>query len=282
MTGNWYQDGEHVNSVAIADRGFSYGDGLFETIAVRNGEPRLWDAHVARLQLACRRLAIQEPEVDTLLSQIQGALATDSHNDGDALVKIIVTRGSSARGYAVARNMDPTILIGVFDHHRPPTKNYTQGIHTRICHSRLATQPQTAGMKLLGRVDQVLARMEWNDPQIAEGIMLDQQGALICGTMSNVFMVKDKRILTPEIVNCGVSGIMRGHILELLRIRRRIVEVAEFNFETLASAGEMFICNSQFGIWPVARCGQKRFSAWPTTRDVMGYLRESGVLEGPP
>ena len=130
-------------------------------------------------------------------------------------------------------------------------------------------------------LDQVLARAEWQDPDIAEGLMLEQGGALVCGTMSNVFIVRNGTLLTPEITLCGVSGIMRRHILALANNNGLRAEVSRIQADVIHTADEMFLCNSQFGIWPVSRCGRKSFVEWPLTRKIMTLLRQSGVIEGP-
>lgn len=277
----WFKDGSEIDSISVDDRGLQYADGLFETIAVRAGQPRLWELHSERMQTGCRRLGIGLPAADSILSQLTFAIGTSGHSDQDALLKIIVTRGEGDRGYAPPPDSSPTILFGVFDATRHAAERYQKGVSIRFCTARLATQPQTAGMKLLSRLDQVLARSEWQDPNIAEGLMLDQDGFVVSGTMSNIFVVRDAKLVTPEITQCGVSGIMRQHILALAEKNDVPFVVERVSPDDVRNADEIFLCNSQFGIWPVSHCGTRRITAWPLTNKLLALLIASGVNEGP-
>lgn len=277
----WFKDGHGIASLAIDDRGVQYADGLFETVAIRDGELRLWRLHVDRLHTGCRRLGIAEPDPNRLHARGMQAIAAGGDEAADGILKIIVTRGVGPRGYAPPAAPTPSILYGVFDRSRHPDEYYRAGVAVRICSSRLSMQPQTAGIKVLSRLDQVLARSEWQDADTAEGLMLDQHGSLVCGTMSNLFIVADRQIWTPEIVECGVSGVMRQHILALLEGTDIPCNVTTITPDMFDDAQEVFLCNSQIGIWPVAQCGQKTVADWPVTRRIVQLLRQSGVHEGP-
>ena len=277
----WFRNGSEVNTVSVNDRGLQYADGFFETVAVRGGQPRLWELHSERMQISGRRLGMNLPAGTKILSGLTAAVDATGNSEQDALLKIIITRGEGERGYAPPLNATPTILIGVFDSTEFPAERYQQGIAARFCDSRLSSQPQTAGIKLLSRLDQVLARGEWQDPDIAEGLMLDQNGFVVCGTMSNLFIVRDSMLMTPEITLCGVSGVMRQHILTLAEKNDVPFAVDRISAESVQGADEIFMCNSQYGIWPVSRCGRKRIANWPLTTRLMALLKTSGVIEGP-
>jgi len=277
----WFHNGSEVDTVSVNDRGLQYADGLFETIALRGGQPRLWELHSERMQTSSRRLGIELPADTTILSALTAAVDATGNSSQDALLKIIITRGQGDRGYAPPLDANPTILFGVFNSTEYPVERYQEGIAVRFCNSRLSSQPQTAGIKLLSRLDQVLARGEWQDPDIAEGLMLDQNNFVVCGTMSNLFVVRDGTLMTPEITHCGVSGVMRQHILALAEKNDVPYAVDRISPESAMDADEIFLCNSQFGIWPVSRCDKKRIAEWPLTADLMALLRASGVVEGP-
>jgi 4-amino-4-deoxychorismate lyase len=123
------------------------------------------------------------------------------------------------------------------------------GVCVRVCRQQLAEQPALAGMKHLNRLEQVLARAEWSDPQIAEGLMLDQRARLIEGTMSNIFLVRDGVVRTPQLHRCGVAGVMRQIVME------QLVAVTETDLvlDDVIAADEVFLTNSVIGIWPVVR-----------------------------
>jgi 4-amino-4-deoxychorismate lyase len=277
----WFHNGSEIDTVSVNDRGLQYADGLFETIALRGGQPRLWELHSERMQISSRRLGIDLPADTTILSGLTAAVDATGNSSQDALLKIIITRGEGDRGYAPPLDANPTILFGVFNSTEHPAERYQKGIAVRFCNSRLSSQPQTAGIKLLSRLDQVLARAEWQDADIADGLMLDQNGCVVCGTMSNLFVVMDGTLITPEITLCGVSGVMRQHILALAEKNNVPIAVDRISPESVMDADEIFLCNSQYGIWPVSRCGKKRIADWPLTNEIMALLRASGVVEGP-
>ena len=278
MMATWFKDGVEVQSLDIGDRGFQYADGLFETIAIRDSSARLFDLHLERLDTGARRLGINL-NIDQVREDANNVIAT--HADERALLKLIVTRGRSERGYAPAKEGSPTILAGLFPAARYPDTHYENGVRVRICDTRLSQQPLTAGIKTLGRLDQVMARAEWDDPEIAEGLMLDQQGNVTCGTMTNVFVHDGEGWITPAISECGVSGVMRRQVAMLLDAHQLRLETGRISVDMLMGAAEMFVCNSQAGIWPVAQCGQLTFKKGPATTHVMQLLAASGVREGP-
>ena len=278
--GLWFRDKQPCDVISVEDRGLQYSDGLFETIAIRDGRPRLWSLHAERLQAGCHRLAIETPSENELLGEVSSAISATDHTSSDALLKIVVTRGQGNRGYAPPTDAKPTILIGIFERGTCPESNYHDGISVRFCDAKLASQPQTAGIKLLARLDQVRARSEWDDPAIVEGLMLDQAGSVISGTISNLFIVRDHTLMTPEITQCGVSGVMRRHILALASEHGTNCELARLTPTDVLSADEVFLCNSQIGIWPVSSCGNFRKDDWPLTRNIRTLLRASGVIEG--
>ena len=93
----WFDTEGPVDSIAIDDRGLQYGDGLFETIAIRNGTPRLWDRHMRRLESSCERLAIPFPGAGTLAALLDQAITASGHSGSSATAKLIVTTGSGQR-----------------------------------------------------------------------------------------------------------------------------------------------------------------------------------------
>jgi UPF0755 protein len=173
------------HALAVNDRGLSYGDGLFETALVLNGEVRFLEAHLARLTTDCRRLGIAPPEKDKLSAEIR----TLTQGESRAVLKIIVTRGASGRGYRPGASVEPTRIVALY----PAPEPSTERVVVRWCSMPLGRNPRLAGMKHLNRLEQVLAQMEWNDPAVAEGLMLDTEGELVCATSSNVFIVRHAR-----------------------------------------------------------------------------------------
>ncbi len=278
----WIADGNRVSTVAIDDRGYLYGDGLFETIAIRNGEPRFWDAHIDRLHIGCERLGLSPPDPATLRTDLDVALAAGAVDIAFATAKIIVSAGAGPRGYARSATATICHRVGVFPATPLPRDHYTDGVTARLCQTRLAAQPSLAGLKTLNRLEQVLARAEWQDPAAFEGLQLDADDHVICGTMSNVFIVTAEQVATPAITRCGIAGIMRQEVLAELAARNRAGAVREIAWAELKEADEVFVTNSQIGILPVRRVDSQRYSVGTMTRSLMGWLAARGVVECSP
>jgi 4-amino-4-deoxychorismate lyase len=240
-------DGVPADAIPVADRGLQYGDGLFETIAVVNGDPCLWGRHLARLRAGCARLAIPPPPDDQLTTE---ALRLTRGIDR-AVLKVIVTRGDGGRGYRPAVTPKPRRILGLGPWPSHPDAWATQGVRVRYCRTRLSHQPLLAGLKHLNRLEQVLARAEWDDPAVPEGLMLDSDGLVVEGTQSNVFAVAGGRLLTPLLDQCGVAGVVRDLVLAQARALGLAVVEAALEPALIEAADALFLTSSLIGIWPV-------------------------------
>jgi 4-amino-4-deoxychorismate lyase len=248
-------------AISPLDRGFAYGDGLFETCRYHAGEIPLWDFHLDRLLYSAERLkiALDERVLMAHLMSLFDTLKSASLPSG--VIKIQVTRGVGGRGYKIPADMTPTYCIGVFPAEPLRSANYLAGIDVCICAQRLSANRSLAGMKHLNRLEQILARAEWQD-EYAEGLLMDESGNVIEATVSNLFAVKQGRLYTPDLSYSGVAGIMRRTIIESLAPKLSLdVEVAAINQGFLCHADELFVCNSVYGIWPVNALVDDRQSA---------------------
>lgn len=247
MASQYMINGKSNESLTPLDRGFAYGDGVFRTLAVRNGVPLSWDRHYRKLHDDCNALGIVCPPYDTLLADVRHLC---SKND-NAAVKIIVTRGEGLRGYAVPPLAQPNRVVLKSALPNYPSENYTNGIALHLCQLRLSQQPRLAGIKHLNRLENVLARMEWVDPKIADGLLLDYEGNVIECTMSNVFIRSGTRLKTPDLSRCGVRGVTRDRIIELAPEIGLSVEISAMALNELLEADEVLICNTLIGVWQV-------------------------------
>lgn len=260
MTLAWV-DGQPANGLSVHDRGVAYGDGLFETILVVGGQPTLADRHLLRLELGCRRLAIPCD-----LADIRRQLFAFSDQLGDGVTKLMVTRGEGQRGYAPPNPCQPRIVLIGAPTPRYPETHAELGVRLFPCVTRLAVQPALAGMKHLNRLEQVLARAEWQDAAFAEGLMRDTYGRVIEGVFSNIFIVESGALLTPALERCGVAGVMRAEIIAQTQRCDIPVQVGDISLEQLLMADEVFLSNSLYGIWPVRQLEQRVWSVGPLTR----------------
>lgn len=275
----WFRNGEVVRDVSIDDRAFQYGDGLFETIAIRGGQPRLWDYHMDRLERGCERLGIAMPDRRSLQESLDKAAIASAEDTAIATAKIIVSGGISQRGYARTQPSDVHTLVGIFSATPIDAQKYRDGVETRLCNTRLALYSATAGLKTLNRLEQVLARRECEQEGMFEGFTLDADDRLICGTMSNVFVVANKSIMTPALDRCGVAGVMRRHTIETLQKIGTSVDICDISLDEFRQSDEVFLTNSQFGILPVQRCGDNLWPSHTVTRAIMAKMADSGIEE---
>lgn len=267
MRKSWI-NGENISTLSLLDRGLVYGDGLFETLLYEFGQVRLLDFHLSRLQAGAKRLQIQF-SLDTLQDELQGFLDQAREEgllfDADkAVFKIILTRGVGGRGFRFTEEAIPQRIIQLFDHPGYPLQYRKEGVRIRLCKTPVSVNSALAGLKHLNRLDNVMARNEWSCSDIQEGLMLDERGAIIEGTMSNIFIVRDDVLITPSLKRAGVVGIMRTYVLDKARERKVKTSISEnLSVEQLYDADEVFVCNSVLGVWPVVRLESKH---WPVGR----------------
>ncbi|MDR2875129.1 MAG: aminodeoxychorismate lyase [Methylobacillus sp.] len=255
MQNSFLVDGAADAAISPADRGLAYGDGVFRTLRVRQGRPECWPLHFRKLEEDCRALEIVCPSEDALLGDLD-ALFRDG---GDGVAKIIVTRGDSARGYAVPLEGASRRIVSRSPLPRYPESWYSDGVDLHLCRLRLSAQPRLAGVKHLNRLENVLARMEWSSPQLAEGLLRDEEGWVIEGTMSNVFLRSGTILRTPSFQRCGVAGVTRARILEAAPGIGLDARVGSISLQRLAAADEVVICNSLIGVLQVRSMGEYRW-----------------------
>jgi 4-amino-4-deoxychorismate lyase len=272
---SWLVNGIPGDFVGADDRGLHYGDGLFETIAIRRGVARFLDRHLARLVHGCRRLAIEEP--DTRLIEAEIDVLKGPRQKGT--IKVIVTRGPGPRGYAPPENSRTTRLVGFAESEDFPGKDPPSGVSVIFCRTPASINPALAGLKTLNRLENVLARSELTSHAADEGLMCDSDLRVIGGTMSNVFMVREGMLVTPSLERSGVRGVMRSAVIDAARGAG--IPVVETNISTseLARADEVFITNALTGIRPVIDCSGRPHEVGPVTRSIAGILRDCGVEE---
>ncbi|WP_031433439.1 aminodeoxychorismate lyase [Methylomarinum vadi] len=255
-------NGESKHCIDVSDRGFQYGDGLFETIEVSNGKPLFLDLHLERLAAGCERLLIPMPDRSLLRHEAIQLSASAVQ----AVLKLIVTRGSGGRGYRQPDCIQPTRLFSLHPYPDYPHSYQSKGVAARFCRHRLGLNPDLAGLKHLNRLEQVMARAEWQGSDIQEGLMSNEEGFVIEGTMSNVFAVQDGILLTAPIERCGVAGIVRALLINVAGDMGIKVQERYFTSEKLLRADEIFVTNSVIGIWPVRQLETRRFEPGPVTK----------------
>jgi 4-amino-4-deoxychorismate lyase len=267
-------DGRPGALVPVDDRGLQYGDGLFETVAVRHGALPLWQRHLARLLEGCARLGwTRVPSVEELEDDAR-ALAADVEQ---GVIKVMVTRGSGGRGYRAPADTMPRRIVSLWPWPEGIEHGAQEGVTACWCRTRVARHPQLAGLKHLHRLEQVLARAEWQD-EYAEGLMCDEQDRVIEGTMSNVFVRIDGQLRTPELNEAGVAGVMRAAVLECAHELNIACQETTVCRDSFAQAEEIFLTNSIIGIWPIRTLAGRNYPIGETTRVLAGALESKDCV----
>jgi 4-amino-4-deoxychorismate lyase len=256
-------DGSPVDAGAASPVGWERGVGLFETMAVAAGRVRLLERHLARLSSGCARLGLSLPPQEQLRTELEAAAALP----GVGVLKLVVVQG---RPGSDAPDGSTRCLQATGPRHRP-AEWWRSGVRVHVCRLRLGPAPALAGLKHLGRLELHLARAEWRDPEIAEGLLADVHGRIVCGTMTNVFAVVDSQLVTPDLMQGGVAGVMRAELLEAWRDAGVDVAVRELHEQDLERATEVFLTNALIGAWPVRQLGLRLLSPGARVREAQAF-----------
>jgi 4-amino-4-deoxychorismate lyase len=252
-------------AIAVNDRGLHYGDGLFETMLLGNGQVRFCDQHLQRLGEGCLRLSLPIPGTAELRAEIQQLTAAAEHG----IVKVLITRGVGGRGYAPQQPAPATRVMILY----PPPAASRVAVHAGWCRTRLGRNALLAGMKHLNRLEQVLATMEQQSARIEEGLLLDTEGELISAISSNVFLVRDGALLTPDLRFCGVKGVMRAQVMRAANELGMVVYEQPLRPVHLEDADEVFITNAVRGVRSVVALDGLKWPPGPIAERLRTHLR---------
>ena len=269
-------NGEAKETISVFDRGLQYGDGLFETMAVQDANVYLWELHWDRLTRGCEQLSIELPDKETIENEITSLCEIETSNK--FVIKLIVTRGEGPRGYRFSASQNSTRILSSHPWPDYPEKHQINGVSVRYCDTTLSENAKLAGIKHLNRLEQVLARSEWDTDEFQEGLMLTSAGNVVDGIISNIFAVKDDMIFTPDLSLCGVSGVMRKTIVKIAKELGFQVYEKSFSKVELEQADELFLTNSLFGIWPIREIAKTRFtSVGKVTEQLQQEMNKLGI-----
>jgi branched-chain amino acid aminotransferase/4-amino-4-deoxychorismate lyase len=224
--------------IPIDDRGFLLGDGLFETVLFKAGQPVLWEAHMARLERGCAAIGLPAPDADRLRAEAERAVAERGLEGARAAVRLTWTAGSGGRGLGRPAPLAPRLVVSAAASPRPQTPATVMVSTIR----RNALAP-SARLKSLGYLDNVLARREAQAAGADEALLFDTSGHLSCAAAANLFWIVDGRLCTPSL-DCGVlDGIMRAQV-----IAAAPVEEVRAGLGVLQAAEAAFLTNSLIGL----------------------------------
>lgn len=248
MKSNTLINGEYEQLINSLDRGFQYGDGLFETILVESNTACFLKEHIQRLQKGCEVLGLPPVNVGIIEREISQLISTTQYG----VIKLILSRGVGERGFTPPTNPILTRVVS-FVAAEVGVNESLSSVDLTLCHTRLSRQPLLAGIKHLNQLERVLARRELGDKQQLEGLMLDENGLVIEGTMSNIFIVNKGVLMTPELSQSGVLGVIREYLIRQARQEDIDCQITELTLDDLINADEIFMTNS---LMPVRRVKQ--------------------------
>jgi branched-chain amino acid aminotransferase len=217
-----------------ADRGFTLGDGLYETIRARDGKPLRLAAHFARLQSGAGALGIPLPYADRMLAAaMTTVLSVNALTDG--VLRLTLTRGPAPRGLASPASAQPTLLISAAP---PPAPLPPARVIVATCTRRNELSPTTR-FKTLNMLDSILARREAEQRGADDALLLNGAGRLAEATAANLFLVIDGEVVTPPAADGALPGVMRGDVLDRLAAVAAPLTPGDF-----AVASEAFLTNA--------------------------------------
>lgn len=272
-------NGSSNHHITPLDRGFSYGDGVFRTMKIRGGLPLNWPLHYQKLVADCAAIGIVCPSAELLMSDFEQLLTLqDTDKEAEGVAKIIITRGEGERGYQLPAVTSPTrVVIKTALPQYSATYDET-GVTLTLCQTRLSAQGKLAGIKHLNRLENVLARMEWHDETVFDGLLLDLQDNVIECTTSNVFIRVGNTLFTPDLRNCGVAGVTRQCVLSVAHVLNLKTEITSFTLEDVKRADEVMICNSLFGCYQVSRLLDQTWPMQHMAKSMRQLLAQQSVI----
>lgn len=236
----------------VQDRGLLYGDGVFETIAVRNSAIPLKAFHLQRLASSCEKLALSLDE-QSLLEQIDRLLINAGVNAKaiNGKLKIIVTRSGQGRASYPATNASSNILLSFHSGQEPLSGGKTK---IKRAQTPLYSMPILAGIKHLNRLNYIAAAVHENIKQNEELLFCDEKGNVVETMHGNIFFVThDGKVETPLLENLGVAGVMRRVVMEELGPQFSIkVKEKHIVGDAISNYAEIFISNAMQGIVSVS------------------------------
>jgi branched-chain amino acid aminotransferase len=256
-----YLNGEFIPlsqaKVSILDRGFCYGDALFETMRVYSGKIFGLDLHLDRLERGADRIFLKLPESREYIKDI--LYKTFDRNQGaDSVIRLTVTRGEGVLGKLWQPDTSPTLSVYVRPYSGPPDEWHQTGVPiSLIPNSATKLGDLLEQIKSANYLSQILARKQAEDQNSVEGIMLNEQGDICDGTLSNIFVVKKGVLSTPAVNGYVLAGITRQVILKLASETGTVCKEGTLTADDILQGDEVFLTNTGWEILPVTRVDGK-------------------------
>jgi branched-chain amino acid aminotransferase len=237
--------------ISPLDRGFLYGDGIYETVLIRHGRPYQLGKHLDRLRSSAAIIRVEVPLSDeTIAEEIRKVVA--ANNLREAALRINMSRGVGDWRLSTNGATCPTFLLSLFPIPDYPRDTYSRGWNVVISREFVTMDPVLPALaKTTNRLSLILAKREAEERGAKEAILLNLQGYLTEGTSSNLFFVRDHRVCTPSLDSGILEGVTRGVVMDLLRDEGFQIREALYRSEDLLEADEAFLTFTTAGIIPI-------------------------------
>ena len=244
-------------SIPVNDRAFNYGDGLFETILVNNGEPLFLKEHLIRLNSGCKKLRIELPSQTLIEKSINKSIG----NTKKCIIKIIYSRGISSHGYGYDKKVKPQLYII-----KKKATHIRRSLFISLRYSKykLCDNSYLSKIKHLNRLEQILGFTFADRKEGNNNILIDKNDNIIECISSNIFLYTIKKnsfnFVTPDLSNSGVDGIMKKVIIKFMKRKKINISENTIKQKDTRKFHGAFICNSVTGIQFVKKIGEHALS----------------------
>jgi branched-chain amino acid aminotransferase len=238
--------------ISVLDNGFTFGDGVYETLRTYGGRPFHLDRHLDRLRASARLLGFAIPAADDALAADLDRLLERAANP-ESYIRIIVSRGVGEISYRFDRIKGPTIVMAARAYEPFPDAQYRDGIPVIISSVRRnSPQALDPAMKSCNLINNILAVREAQAKKAAEPLMLNERGDVAEGASANVFMVSGGALVTPPLDAGILPGVTRALVLERARALQIEAREQSVRVRTLLGADEAFITSTLKEVMPIA------------------------------
>ena len=263
--------------VSVLDNGFTFGDGVYETLRTYGGRPFHLDRHLARLRASARMLEIAIPPGDAALAADLDRLLERAANP-ESYIRIIVTRGVGEISYRFDRVKGPTIMMAARAYEPFAEAQYREGIPVIISSlQRNSPRSLDPAMKSCNLINNILAVREAQAKGAAEPLMLNERGHVAEGASANVFLVSGGALVTPPLSAGILPGVTRAVVLEIApRIGIGAVEET-VSVARLMEADEAFVTSTLKEVMPIATIDGRPIGSagpGPVTRRLLAAYRQ--------
>jgi branched-chain amino acid aminotransferase len=272
INGEFFEEGEA--KVSVFDHGYLYGDGVFETLRAYGGRIFRLEDHLIRLWTSAEGISLTFPwQKETLTKVLRECLSVNDCRD--AILRLSISRGAGPPGLDPALCEHPTLVVITRPFSGYSSDAYERGVPITIVPIRKnLSEAIDARIKSTNFLNNILAKIASRRVGAEEGILLNQEGYLTEGTVSNLFFVSGGILYTPSLAGGILEGITRRVVLEIAREEKITIETGLFLPERLYKADEVFLTNTSYEVMPVRRVDHREFTVGAVTRRLMEAFHE--------